>query len=172
MKRIGFVVVVLAALVGCGQMNSHDLSEWVKGEMQRDLVKNVDFDGLRMERVALVHQEGVKYVGVGEGTMKGVPVKFDVTCDYDGHTVVWKSELRDSLAVYGKIKGGELKTKAGEAWSATRDTFKKGYDKTAAAADEFCDGVKGFFVKDKPAAKPPAQAQLPPAQAQPPAQAK
>ena len=131
----------LLAIAGCG-MDSVQLGEYVKKEMQAELVKVDGLKSLQMKEVRLLQDDDVNYSGVGKGEVDGQVVKFDVKCKYDGKTVLWDASLSNdnlfSLAtkekaqeIYGKIKAGLKKTydsaskKAGELYeSAAKGTGK------------------------------------------------
>ena len=133
--------VVCLAIAGCG-MDSVQLGEYVKKEMQAELVKVDGLKSLQMKEVRLLQDDDVNYSGVGKGEVDGQLVKFDVKCKYDGKTVLWDASLSNdnlfSLAtkekaqeIYGKIKAGLKKTydsaskKAGELYeSAAKGTGK------------------------------------------------
>ena len=145
--------LALAALVGCGKMDSHALAQKVREEMQRDLVKDKSYSELLVEDVKLVHREGYQYAGVATGRLGDVPVTFDVTCTYDGASVLWKADLRDAVAVFSKVTGREIKEtasaawdeakgKAASAWSSTREAVKSGYGKTLSKVNELCTEAK------------------------------
>ena len=131
----------MLAIAGCG-MDSVELGEYVKKEMQAELVKVDGLKSLQMKEVRLLQDDDVNYSGIGKGEIGGRTMKFDVKCKYDGKTVLWEALPADdsmfSLAtkekaqeIYGKVKAGLKKTyddaskKAGELYeSATKGTGK------------------------------------------------
>ena len=61
------MALALAAVVaGCG-MDSAELGERVRKEMQEELVKTDGLKALKMKEVGLVRDEGTSYSGVGRG---------------------------------------------------------------------------------------------------------
>ena len=136
-----YAAVVCLAIAGCS-MDSVQLGEYVKKEMQAELVKVDGLKSLQMKEVRLLQDDDVNYSGIGKGEIGGRTVKFDVKCKYDGKTVLWEALPADdsmfSLAtrekaqeIYGKVKDGLKKAydaaskKAGELYeSATKGTGK------------------------------------------------
>ena len=123
------VACVAAALAGCGKMNSKELAEQVKVEMQRDLVRQDLYAGLKLETVTLIHKEGIKYEGVGKGDLHGLPIEFAVTCEYDGASVLWKAEPvgENALTLYGRKGGKYVREKFDENWPKVKAGVKESY---------------------------------------------
>lgn len=136
MPFAGVVVVLMALLVGCGKMNSAELGEKVRAEMQAELSKKSGLKGLVMESVRLVQREagGIDYVGVGKGSLNGEQVEFDVTCKYDGTTALWYAELTsDCLALLS------AKEKAGAVVEQLRTDLKRACNAASSVAADACD---------------------------------
>ena len=89
------MAVALAAVVAGCSMDSVQLGEYVKKEMQAELVKTDGLKSLKMKEVRLLKDDGIEYSGVGKGEINGHPVKFDVKCKYDGKTVLWDATLSE-----------------------------------------------------------------------------
>lgn len=151
----------MLAVVGCGRMDSRELAEQVKAEMQRDLVKRDLLDTLKVERVTLVHQEGNAYAGKAVGEVYGQPVQFDVTCQYDGTSVLWDAELvgDNPLTLLGRK--GELAVRNALAtnWPAFKADLRKRYDEAVRKSGDLfarakadieakCQALTGIFEKD------------------------
>lgn len=139
-----FVMVMTLLVIGCGRMNSKKLAEVVRSEMQRDLVKESLYDGLTMERVTLIHKDDNSYIGEAQGDIKGIPVKFDVTCEYDGSSVLWKANLakETALSLLGKIESKELKEKIIAAWPEIKENVGRKADELAIKAGEMYNTAK------------------------------
>lgn len=142
MKKVagGVVVGLMAAMVmlvaGCS-MDSAELGEYVRKEMQEELVKNDVFKDLKMTSVRLIKTEGIEYAGEGKGEIDGYPVKFDVKCKYDGKTVLWDASLVDDnmLKLAGMAAGKAVREKAiavynkiKDAWPGVKAGIKQKYD--------------------------------------------
>ena len=132
MKAIVKVICVAcmaAVLAGCGKMNSKELAEQVKVEMQRDLVRQDLYAGLKLETVTLIHKEGIKYEGVGKGDLHGLPIEFEVTCEYDGASVLWKAEPvgENALTLLGRKSGKYCREKFDENWPKVKEGIKASY---------------------------------------------
>ena len=141
LARACIAAAYLLLIAGCS-MDSVKLGEYVKNEMQNELVKMDGFKSLQMKEVRLLQDDDVNYSGIGKGEIDGHIVKFNVKCKYDGKTVLWDASLSNdnmfSLAtkekaqeMYGKVKKGLKKTydsaskKAGELYeSATKGAEK------------------------------------------------
>ena len=129
-----FCAIVMA---GCG-MDSAELGEYVRKEMQDELVKTDGLRSLKMKNVRLIRGEGIKYEGVGKGEIDGQVIRFDVTCKYDGKTVLWDASLRDdellSLAAVEKSKAIANKIRA--AWPEVKRSLVEKYGAMAKKASE------------------------------------
>jgi len=132
------MAICAAVLVGCG-MDSAQLGEYVKKEMQAELVKKDGLKALKMSEVRLIKNEGNNYSGVGKGEVHGRPVKFDVTCQYDGNTVLWDASLsEDSLALLAaKEKARDVCESARAVWNDMKEGMKRGYDAASKKAGEY-----------------------------------
>ena len=159
---VGMVAVILMTISGCG-MNSAQLGERVRKEMQAELVKNDMFKDLKMKEVRLVKGEGIEYSGVGKGDIDGYPVKFDVTCKYDGDTVIWDASLVDdnmltlagvaagkavrekAKAAYDRMKAAwpDVKKSIGAKYAAASRKAGECYESAAKKAAEYMDSEKG-----------------------------
>ncbi len=133
------MVVALAALVAGCSMDSAQLGEYVKKEMQEELVKTDGLKALKMKEVRLLKGEGIEYSGVGKGEIDGHPVKFDVKCKYDGKTVLWDASLSDDnlLSLAAKEKAKEVYDKFKGAWPGVKAGIKQKYDAASKKAGEF-----------------------------------
>ncbi|MBQ3288740.1 MAG: hypothetical protein IJH50_04950 [Kiritimatiellae bacterium] len=131
--RVCMAVSCALAIAGCS-MDSAELGEYVRKEMQEELVKNDVFKDLKMTSVRLIKTEGIEYAGVGKGDIGGYQVKFDVKCKYDGKTVIWDASLVDDnmLTLAGATAGKALREKVKAAWPG----IKKGISEKYAAASE------------------------------------
>ena len=135
------------AIAGCG-MDTVQLGEYVKKEMQDELVKVDGLKSLQMKEVRLLQDDDVNYSGVGKGEIDGHVVKFDVKCKYDGKTVLWDASLSNdsmfSLAtkeraqeIYGKFKEGFKKT-----YNSAAKKAGELYESAAKGAEKCIDSVK------------------------------
>ena len=151
MKKVagGVVVGLMAAMMllvaGCS-MDSAELGEYVRKEMQEELVKNDVFKDLKMTSVRLIKGEGIEYAGVGKGEIDGYPVKFDVKCRYDGKTVLWDASLVDDnmLTLAGRAAGKAVRetatdvyNKVKEALPGAKASIKQKYDAASKKAGEY-----------------------------------
>ena len=145
MKMKSFLLVVSCALViaGCS-MDSAELGEYVRKEMQDELVKNDVFKDLKMTSVRLIKTDGVEYAGVGKGEIGTYPVKFEVKCKYDGKTVIWDASLVDDnmLALAGKSAGKALCEKLKAAWPVIKKDIAEKYDAASKKMGEYFDAAK------------------------------
>ena len=139
-------MVAMVALVGCERrMDSVQLAEYVKGEMQRELVQKSLYQDLQVGQVTLVQKDDSNnYTGKAQGTIKDTPVTFDLTCVYDGKSVVWDSKLSgdSELALRAKLEGKELGAKLGKVFSGLKDGAKKVASTVADATGEYLDEAK------------------------------
>ena len=125
----------LLVIAGCG-MDSVQLSEYVKKEMQAELVKVDGLKSLQMKEVRLLQDDEVNYSGVGKGEIDGRVVKFDVKCKYDGETVLWDaSPSNDSLFTLA------TKEKAQEICGKVKEGLKKAYDSASKKAGELYESA-------------------------------
>ena len=133
------MVVALAALVAGCSMDSAQLGEYVKKEMQEELVKTDGLKALKMKEVRLLKGDGIEYSGVGKGEIDGHPVKFDVKCKYDGKTVLWDATLSEDnlLSLAAKEKAKEVYDKVKALWPEVQKGIKRKYDAASKKAGEF-----------------------------------
>ena len=127
--KVGMVAVCAALIAGCAK-NSAELGEQVMREMQTELVKTPGLKALRMREVRLIKRDELNYQGVGKGEIFGCPIKFDVTCQYDGSTVLWNAELsEDNLSVLAaKERAKEAYAAAMAAWPDVKAGLKAKFD--------------------------------------------
>ena len=137
------VAFVAFAFVGCS-MDSVQLGEYVKREMQEELVKNDVFKDLKMTSVRLIKTEGMEYAGVGKGEIGAYPVKFDVKCKYDGKTVIWDASLVDDnmLTLAGAAAGKALREKIKTAWPGIKKGIATKYAAASKKMGEYFDTAK------------------------------
>ena len=141
--RACMAVSCALAIAGCG-MNSAELGEYVRKEMQEELVKNDVFKDLKMTSVRLVKTEGIEYAGVGKGEIGTYPVKFDVKCKYDGKTVIWDASLVDDnmLTLAGEAAGKALREKIKTAWPGIKNGIATKYAAASKRMGEYFDTAK------------------------------
>ena len=130
--------IVAFVVTGCS-MDSVELGEYVKKEMQAELVKTDGLKSLKMKEVRLLKGDGIEYSGVGKGEIDGCPVKFDVTCKYDGKTVLWDASLVDDnlLSLAAKEKAKEVYGKVKSLWPEVKKGIKQQYDAASKKAGEY-----------------------------------
>ena len=133
------MAVALAAVVAGCSMDSVQLGEYVKKEMQDELVKTDGLKALKMKEVRLLKDDGIEYSGVGKGEINGHPVKFDVKCKYDGKTVLWDASLSEDnlLSLAAKEKAKEVYDKVKALWPEVQKGIKRKYDAASKKAGEF-----------------------------------
>ena len=133
------MAVALAAVVAGCSMDSVQLGEYVKREMQDELVKTDGLKALKMKEVRLLKDDGIEYSGVGKGEINGHPVKFDVKCKYDGKTVLWDATLSEDnlLSLAAKEKAKEVYDKVKALWPEVQKGIKRKYDAASKKAGEF-----------------------------------
>ena len=138
--NVCIIVALTAMLAGCS-MDSAQLGEYVRKEMQEELVKKDGLKALQMKEVRLVKGEGISYSGVGKGEIDGCPVKFDVTCKYDGKTVIWDASLSDDnqLSLVAKEKAKEIYEKVKSLVPIAKEGIRQKYDAASKKAEEYCD---------------------------------
>lgn len=145
-KCIIFVCVV-AALAGCGKMDSKELADKVKLEMQRDLVKQDDYSSLKIGEVTLVHKGGVVYEGVATGDIQGLSVSFDVKCEYDGVSLLWNVTPKDhnSLTIMSHKGKQYAEKKFEEKWPKVKKQVKDSYDSAVMKSEALYDKTKESY---------------------------
>lgn len=145
MKKLMRSCAVLAcalAIAGCS-MDSLQLGEYVRKEMQEEFVKKDGFKALQMKEVRLIKQGENLYMGIGKGEIDGTPIKFDVKCQYDGKTVLWDASLSDdnAFSLAAKEKAKEVYDKIKAAWPGVKAELKQRYDEAAKKAGEYYDAA-------------------------------
>ena len=141
--RVCMAVACVLAVAGCS-MDSAELGEYVRKEMQEELVKNDVFKDLKMTSVRLLKTDGIEYAGVGKGEIGSYPVKFDVKCRYDGKTVIWDASLADDnmLTLTGVAAGKAIRDKIKAAWPGVKKSIAGKYDAASKKMGEYYDTVK------------------------------
>ena len=136
------IVAIAMVMAGCS-MDSAQLGEYVKKEMQEELVKTEGLKALKMREVRLLKGDGIEYYGVGKGEIDGHIIKFDVKCKYDGKTVLWDANIPEDdllvLATKEKAKGIYDKIKA--AWPGVKTDIKQKYEAASKKAGEYYDAA-------------------------------
>ncbi len=138
-----FAVLACAlAVAGCS-MDSLQLGEYVRKEMQEEFVKKDGFKALQMKEVRLIKQGENVYLGVGKGEIDGTPIKFDVKCQYDGKTVLWDASLSDDneLSLVAKEKAKAVYGKIRAAWPGVKEDLKQRYDEASRKTLECIDAA-------------------------------
>ena len=142
--RALFAALAICAAAGCAK-TSVDVAAQVKQEMQEELVKKTGLKGLVVEDVVLVKErtDGIDYKGVATGKVDGEEVKFDVTCKYDGHSLIWNAELSEGcLAVLAaKEKAKEICAKLKGTWPQVKEGVKQASDAVVKAAENAGEAV-------------------------------
>ena len=141
--RACMAVSCVFAIAGCS-MDSAELGEYVRKEMQEELVKNDVLKDLKMTSVRLIKTEGMEYAGVGKGEIGAYPVKFDVKCKYDGKTVIWDASLVDDnmLTLAGAAAGKALREKIKTAWPGIKNGIATKYAAASKKMGEYYDTAK------------------------------
>lgn len=141
--RVCVAVACVLAVAGCS-MDSAELGEYVRKEMQEELVKNDVFKDLKMTSVRLLKTDGIEYAGVGKGEIGTYPVKFDVKCKYDGKTVLWDASLVDDnmVTLAGAAAGKALRDKIKAAWPGVKQSITEKYDAASKKMGEYYDAAK------------------------------
>lgn len=136
------VLACALAMAGCS-MDSLQLGEYVRKEMQEEFVKKDGFKALQMKEVRLIKQGENLYVGVGKGEIDGTPIKFDVKCQYDGKTVLWDASLSDdnAISLAAKEKAREVYARIKAAWPGVKADLKQKCDEAAKKAGELYDAA-------------------------------
>ena len=138
-----------AVLVGCGKMDSKELAEQVKIEMQRDLVKQELFSGLKLDTVALVHKGENRYEGFAKGDLHGLPIDFEVKCEYDGASAIWQAEPvgENALTLYGRKGGKYIREKLDENWPKVKEGLKESYRAAVEKSGKWYENVKSGAIE-------------------------
>lgn len=140
-------VCMAVHLAGCGKMDSKDLADKVKLEMQRDLVKQDDYSSLKIAQVTLVHKGGVVYDGIATGDIQGLSVSFDVKCEYDGASLLWNVTPKDhnSLTIMSHKGKQYAEKKFDEKWPEVKKQVKASYDSAVRKSVEVYDKTKESY---------------------------
>ncbi len=140
-KPLGFLAVAcvamtgMLAIAGCG-MDSVQLGEYVRKEMQAELEKRDGLKTLKMKEVRLLRDEGVNYSGIGKGEIDGRTIKFDVKCRYDGKTVIWDASPADD-----RLFALATKEKAQEIFRNLKEGLRKTCESASKMAEECCESA-------------------------------
>lgn len=158
--KVYLIAAVACVVAGCG-MDSAQLGECVKEEMQEELVKASGLRDLKMTEVRLIKGEGVEYSGVGKGEIGGHVVKFDVTCKYDGKTVLWNATpSEENLALLAtKEKAKDICNALKTAWPEVKKSAKETLDAASKKAGEYYDAAVKKVEEGVDAAKKKLQRQ-------------
>ncbi len=139
---LAWTFVCAALFAGCG-MSQDELEAYVRGEMQRDIVKRTGMKDLKVQDLQLVRDGDSSYVGVAQCVIGEHPIKFDVTCKYDGSdAVIWNAELsKDNDTTFlakesAKEIGQSIKAKTKAAYEKASEKAKSAYGKASAKAKE------------------------------------
>lgn len=144
----------LLLFAGC-RKNSAQIAEQVKSEMQQEFTKKPGLKKLVVENVRLVKKSEEDFAGVAIGSINGEYVKFDVTCKYDGTSVLWDADLSEGCLEELKLKETaretyqllkeswpKVKSSIGEKLDAAKKTVSEGYDAAKKKAGEYYDKAK------------------------------
>lgn len=151
---VGCLVVCIALFAGC-RKNLAQIAEQVKSEMQQEFTKKPGLKKLVVEDVRLVKKSEEDFVGVATGNINGEQVKFDVSCKYDGSSVLWNAELSEGCLealqmkeaareTYQLLKESwpKVKSSVGEQFDAAKKSVAEGYDAAKKYAGECYDKAK------------------------------
>ena len=144
MKRTMMGMLAAALVVAGCSMDSAELGEYVRKEMQEELAKSDVFKDLKMTSVRLIKTEGLEYAGVGKGEIGAYPVKFEVKCKYDGKTVLWDASLVDDnmLTIASVSAGKALGDKIKAAWPGVKNGIAEKYAVASKKVGEYLDTAK------------------------------
>lgn len=142
-------VCMAVHLAGCGKMDSKDLADKVKLEMQRDLVKQDDYSSLKIAQVTLVHKGGVVYEGIATGDIQGLSVSFDVKCEYDGASLLWNVTPKDhnSLTIMSHKGKQYAEKKFDEKWPKVKKQVKESYRATIEKSGKWYEKAKSDAIE-------------------------
>ena len=139
---------------GC-RKNSAQIAEQVKAEMQQEFTKKPGLKDLVVENVRLVKLSDEDFSGVAVGSINGEYVKFDVSCKYDGTSVLWNADLAEGSLNELKLKESaretyqlikrawpKVKSSVGEKYDSAKRTVAEGYDSAKKKAGECFDTAK------------------------------
>ncbi len=148
MKRIAAMLTWVSACAlllsaGC-RKNSAQIAEQVKAEMQQEFTKKPGLKDLVVENVRLVKLSDEDFTGVAVGSINGEYLKFDVSCKYDGTSVLWNADLAE-------VSLDELKLK-----ETARETYlllRKTWPKVKSSIGEACDAAAKSVTEGLESAK-------------------
>ena len=118
-------------------------------EMQQEFTKKPGLKDLVIERVRLVRQSDEDFSGVAVGNINGEYVKFNVSCKYDGTSILWDANLPEEELDALKLK------------ESARETYlllKKTWPKVKASIGEKYDAAKKSVAESMETAKKKAGA--------------
>lgn len=151
---VGCLVACIALFAGC-RKNSAQIADQVKSEMQQELTKKPGLKNLVLESVRLVKKSEEDFSGVAVGSINGEYVKFDVTCKYDGTSILWDADLSEGSLEELKLKEAaretyqllkeswpKVKSSIGEKLDAAKKTVSEGCDAAKKKAGEYYDKAK------------------------------
>ena len=157
MKRMLAIACLSACVlfaVGC-RKNSAQIAEEVKVEMQQEFTKKPGLKDLVIERVRLVKQSDEDFSGVAVGSINGEYVKFNVSCKYDGTSILWDANLPEEELDALKIKESaretylllkrtwpKVKASIGEKYDAAKKSVAEGLEAAKKKAGEYYDRAK------------------------------
>ena len=148
MIRMTAMVVCVSACAlllsaGC-RKNSAQIADQVKSEMQQELTKKPGLKNLVVESVRLVKKSEEDFSGVAVGSINGEYVKFDVTCKYDGTSILWDADLSEGSLEELRLKETARETYQllKESWPKVKSSIGEGYDAAKKKAGEYYDKAK------------------------------
>ncbi len=159
MIRVAAMMVCVSAcalllFAGC-RKNSAQIADQVKSEMQQEFTKKPGLKSLVVESVRLIKQSEEDFSGVAVGSINGEYVKFDVTCKYDGTSILWDADLSEgsleelrlketARETYQLLKESwpKVKSSIGEGFDAAKKSVAEGYDAAKKKAGEYYDKAK------------------------------
>ena len=150
----GCLVACIALFAGC-RKNSAQIAEQVKVEMQQEFTKKPGLKKLIVENVRLVKLSDEDFSGVAVGNINGEYVKFNVSCKYDGTSVLWDADLSEGSLEELKMKETaretyqllkeswpKVKSSIGAKFTAAKKSVAEGYDAARKMVGECCDQAK------------------------------
>ena len=151
---VGCLVACIAIFAGC-RKNSAQIAEQVKSEMQQEFTKKPGLKKLVVEDVRLVKKSEEDFVGVATGSINGECIKFDVSCKYDGTSILWNAELSEGCLEVLQMKETARETYQllKESWPKVKSSVGEQLDAAKKSVAEGCDAAKKyageFFDKAK-----------------------
>ena len=84
------------------------------------------------------------FSGVAVGSINGEYVKFDVTCKYDGTSILWDADLSEGSLEELRLKETARETYQllKESWPKVKSSIGEGYDAAKKKAGEYYDKAK------------------------------